>query len=219
MEFVDININNFAERSREWERYYLQNKYFNLECKITDTILLVIDMQDYFLERSSPAYFKNAELILDNINNLIDFARRNNIKIIYTLQENKKNDNMSSMERWWKYLPRDIKHRLHKGIQLSESPDIVVKETYSAFVNTNLEESLKIAGIKNIIICGIKTNLCCETTARDAFLRNFNVVIVADATITNNEFMQVASLVNLSYGFAKIIYGSQVDTLFTHCLI
>lgn len=49
------------------------------------------------------------------------------------------------------------------------------------------------------------TNMCCESTARDAYFRDYRVFFVADGTGTINEKMHLASLLNLAYGFAYVI--------------
>jgi isochorismate hydrolase len=56
-----------------------------------------------------------------------------------------------------------------------------------------------------LIIGGVMTNLCCETTARSAFTKNFSVVFLSDGTATADEAMHRASLLNLGYGFARVM--------------
>ena len=58
--------------------------------------------------------------------------------------------------------------------------------------------------VEDIVISGIMTNICCESTARDAYYRDYRVFFPADATGSINEDMHVASLLNLAFGFAHI---------------
>jgi len=51
-------------------------------------------------------------------------------------------------------------------------------------------------------VCGVMTHLCCETTARSAFIRGFKTYFTIDGTATYNEQFHMASLINLSHGFA-----------------
>ena len=118
------------------------------------------------------------------------------------------------MKRWWKHLPNNEQSELYCKINVSNNSHFIYKATYSAFLNTDLDIQLKNNKIKNIIICGVKTNLCCETTAREAFLKDYNVIFVADATMTNNELMHLSSLINLSYGFANVIYTDEINSIF-----
>jgi isochorismate hydrolase len=86
-----------------------------------------------------------------------------------------------------------------------ETDGILDKNRYSAFWDTGLDESLKSIDIEELIITGVMTNCCCETTAREAFVRDYRVFFVADATATVNDELHIASLKNLSYGFAYVI--------------
>ncbi|XXG60368.1 hypothetical protein AAC387_Pa04g2295 [Persea americana] len=64
---------------------------------------------------------------------------------------------------------------------------------------------LRDKGIEEVIITGVMTNLCCETTARDAFVRGFRVFFSTDATATSSREMHEATLLNLGYGFAYLV--------------
>ena len=57
-------------------------------------------------------------------------------------------------------------------------------------------------GVETVIVTGVMTHLCCETTAREAFVRGFNVVFPVDGTLTQNRLFHEATLRNLSHGFA-----------------
>ena len=56
--------------------------------------------------------------------------------------------------------------------------------------------------MRQVVVCGVLTNLCCETTARSAFMRGFEVYFLEDGTATFSEEMHEAALLNLGYGFA-----------------
>ena len=55
-----------------------------------------------------------------------------------------------------------------------------------------------------VVVCGAMTNLCCETTARSAFVNNFDVVFLRDGNATTTQEFQDATLTNLEFGFAMI---------------
>jgi isochorismate hydrolase len=65
-----------------------------------------------------------------------------------------------------------------------------------------MESALRAWGSTCVVVAGVMTHLCCESTARDAFMRGFDVVVAADGTATLNEALHVASLRGLSHGFA-----------------
>jgi nicotinamidase-related amidase len=81
---------------------------------------------------------------------------------------------------------------------------IIDKNQYSAFFKTNLDALLKEENIKDVIVTGVMTNCCCETTARDAFMHGYRVFFINDATTTTNEELHLATLKNLSFGFARV---------------
>ena len=78
------------------------------------------------------------------------------------------------------------------------------KHRYSAFYNTDLETVLRCLKVEDLVIAGVMTNMCCESTARDAYYRDYRVFFPADGTGTINEDMHLASLLNLAYGFALV---------------
>jgi isochorismate hydrolase len=116
------------------------------------------------------------------------------------------------MERWW----RDV---LYEDDQLSEispalTPEpgehVLRKSRYSAFIGTDLEGRLRSLDIERILITGVMTHLCCETTARDAFMRDFDVFIVIDGTASKSEDLHTASLRTLADGFAIPVTTEEV---------
>ncbi|TFK53642.1 Isochorismatase hydrolase [Heliocybe sulcata] len=78
------------------------------------------------------------------------------------------------------------------------------KSQYDAFLNTALEERLRGKGVKTVVITGTLTNLCCETTAREAFCRDFDVVVLDDGCAAASDRHHRASLENLEFGFADV---------------
>lgn len=82
---------------------------------------------------------------------------------------------------------------------------VVEKNTYSAFAGTGLEEMLKVMRVEEVIVTGVMTNLCCETTAREAFVRGFRVFFSTDATGASNSDVHESTLKNMAYGFAYLV--------------
>ena len=162
--------------------------------------LLVIDLQEYFLPMLSP--------IIGNILSLIESCRSKGIKIIYTRHGHKDSDKDGGMLlNWWGdvIIYGTEKWNLIKSISPRENEPVIDKNRYSAFLGTSLDETLKYRKIEDLIITGVMTNCCCETTARDAFMKDYRVFFVSDATATVNEDLHLASLKNLAFGFAHIV--------------
>jgi len=81
---------------------------------------------------------------------------------------------------------------------------VVLKHRYSAFHNTDLETVLRCLKVEDVVVSGVMTNMCCESTARDTYYRDCRVFCLANATGSITEEMHLASLLNLAFGFAYV---------------
>lgn len=81
---------------------------------------------------------------------------------------------------------------------------IVIKHRYSAFVSTNLDLILRSRGIENIMVAGVVTNVCVETTARDGFNRDYNVILLEDCCGAFDDSEHDATLRNISRYFGTV---------------
>jgi ureidoacrylate peracid hydrolase len=164
-------------------------------------------MQKFFLEPSSPTFTCGGIAIMDNIKKLIDTFRRAKMPVIYTCHTHHPNRiDAGIMEWWWEgmCLEGSPESNIHDAIAPQKGEKIIYKHRYSAFYNTDLETILRCQKIEDLVITGIMTNMCCESTARDAYYRDYRVFFIADATGSINEDMHIASLLNLAFGFAYI---------------
>jgi len=174
--------------------------------------LLVLDMQRYFLENSSHAYVPSAQAIIPGIGELIQEYTMRSLPIIFTRHVNSA-QNAKLMVKWWK-------ESIHEANPLSEIIEelhvsngiVLTKSQYDAFYDTSLEDILKKNRVNQVVICGVMTHLCCETTARSAFMRGFEVFFTVDGTATYNENFHLATLLNLSHGFATAALVSELLT-------
>lgn len=167
--------------------------------------LFVIDMQQYFLSIATP--------ILGNVLSIIDACRSKGIRIIFTRHGHRNVlEDGGMLAEWWgdqiDYGSKDWE--LIQSLKPSDADGIIDKNRYSAFHGTGLDENLKSKKIDELIITGVMTNCCCETTARDAFVRDYRVFFVSDATATVNDELHVASLKNLAFGFSYIVSTEQL---------
>ncbi|KAK3144198.1 hypothetical protein QOZ80_4AG0309970 [Eleusine coracana subsp. coracana] len=168
--------------------------------------LLVIDVQGHFASLAAPA--------MPAIARTVALCRAAGMPVIYTRHVDPV-PRLAPLDEWW---PGD---RIDAGTPAAEllpgagrrAPgDLVVeKSTYSAFHGTGLEEALRGAGVEEVVVVGVMTNLCCETTARDAFVRGFRVFFSADATATVSRDLHEATLANLAYGFAYIVDCNRLE--------
>ncbi len=172
--------------------------------------LLVLDMQAYFLDASSHAYIPSAEAIVDGIVQLIEgYAARE--RPIFFTQHINTTHNAGMMSVWWKDLitPQNSFHYIIPEIKPSLG-SLIQKSQYDAFYQTKLEALLRTHSVTQVVICGVMTHLCCETTARSAFMHGFEVFFTVDGTATYNLEYHRASLLNLSHGFANLVFIEDV---------
>lgn len=176
---------------------YLVHKW---KPSVEKSALLVVDMQEYFRPIGSG--------IVENVKRLVEGFRERKRPVIFSLHGHKdpKVDG-GMLYKWWGELIMEgtFDDRLMAELTPREGEKIIRKRRYSVFYKTDLEDYLHKEGVEDLVICGVMTNLCCETTARDAFMRDFRVFFIEDATATVNPELHLASLMNLAYGFAVIM--------------
>jgi ureidoacrylate peracid hydrolase len=86
---------------------------------------------------------------------------------------------------------------------------IVDKQRYSAFYMTNLDVLLKALGTTLVVVTGVTTNICVESTVRDAFFRDFKVTVLEDCVGAVDEMMQQGPLHSFRYGFGDVISSTE----------
>ncbi|KAH9323551.1 hypothetical protein KI387_018190 [Taxus chinensis] len=191
----------------------MENSYTEYETRRRNpeprtTVLLVIDMQVHFQDIATP--------ILPAIQRTIEFCRSQKIPVVYTRHSHKDPSDYGMLGEWW----NDIIHdgtpdaEIMPEVDRKATDKLVHKHTYSGFYNTDLEKYLHEQGKTEVIITGVMTNLCCETTARDAFLRGFRVFFSSDATATLNKDLHDSTLKNLAYGFAYLVNCQRLEDAF-----
>jgi nicotinamidase-related amidase len=139
-----------------------------------DTALLVIDIQDSF--RISPTRWasRNNPGFETNVSKLIGTFRDAGRPIVFVLH----NDSDPG------FRPGDPEVRLMDFVDRREKDPLITKNTRNAFTSTDLHERLQAAGIRKVVICGISTEQCCETTTRVAADLGYDVDFVTEATAT-----------------------------------
>ncbi len=181
--------------------------------------LLVIDMQNAYCH-SEGSFAKLGidtsplRSIIPNCRELIDAARFVKVPIIYAkyiLRPDYKNGGVLTQEIWPALTTVNY---VAAGSWDSEivnelTPDpndfIIEKCRYSAFYGTGLDPVLRSLAINDIVICGVTTHFCVESTARDASQRDYRVFIIRDATAEVNPAWHEMSLTSFSLGWGWVI--------------
>jgi len=179
----------------------------NLEEKIKmKRALLVIDVQNEYFTGRLPIKYPYESL--ENILKSMDEASKHGIPIILiqhtALQKDSKTFVKGSNE--WE---------IHDEIKERKYNLIVEKNLPGSFTGTNLEDLLRKMNVDTIAICGYMTQMCCDTTARQAFHLNFSVEFLSDATgtldISNSagtisaEELQKAILITQEMKFSRVL--------------
>lgn len=202
-----VTSENIREKSEQWLKKIEEFNVHKLEPTKDKIALLVIDMQDFFLEPSSPTFTCGGLAIVQNIKKLITFFRENNMPVIYTQHVHHPDKIDAGIMGWWwegMCVEGSPESKIYKELEPRKNEKIIQKHRYSAFYNTDLETILRCQHIEELVITGIMTNMCCESTARDAYYRDYKIFFLADATGSINEDMHLASLMNLAFGFAYV---------------
>lgn len=182
------------------------------------TALLVIDMQNFFIAEGAPCEAPAGRALLPSLNRLVARCRAAGVRVIYTRQ---RHDRMNDVYR--QLFPAHFQadgtpllaegshwHALHPD--LAPGADLILdKDRYSAFYNTSLEQYLRSHGVENLIIAGVATNVCCESTARDAFFRDFKVLFLSDGNATVTDEMQRGALQSIAMAFGWVVSVADVE--------
>ena len=172
------------------------------------TALVVIDMQNYFVKQGHQSEVPLAREIVPNINRLAAELRRRGGHVVWV--RNSTTDTRESWSNYHGYLqkPERAERRLQSmqigadGYEYWHGNDIrpedakITKKRYSAFIqgSSDVEWHLRHRGIDTLLITGTATNVCCESSARDAMMLNFKVIMVADGLATHTDAEHNATL-------------------------
>lgn len=191
---------------------------FDLE--LSKSALLVIDMQNDFILPGAPLEGWNTMAIVPNIAELVTFFRQHARPVIWTKHVHQANDLGVLGPMWPATGPDSPTKALVKGTAgvdiITDLPApaphelVIEKRRYSAFFQTDLELNLRTMGVTTLVITGVNTNICCETTARDGFMRDFQVMSVADAQTSITKELHEAALISTMVAFGRVADTKQV---------
>lgn len=186
------------------------------------TALLVIDVQNDFCHPDGTFGKAKSDLsmvdgMVRNLGQLIERAREIEIPVIFVQSAL---DDIYLFPAWRERnirlnfeTPRCISGTWGAEFYelLPSAGDLVVtKHRYSAFVGTNLDILLKSRGIQCVIAAGIATNICVESTARDAFMRNYYVVLGEDASAAYSSDQHASAVTNMKFGFGSVATTAEI---------
>jgi|SRR5215475_2661317 len=187
--------------------------------------IIVVDVQNGFVSEGGSYDLLGIETeqyrqVIPKIRELICLCRNNSIPIFYT-QAVRESSGIDLLTRAHKILPKSREERIRKkpicvrgtwdadivdDIKPLHGEHIVIKRRDSAFHDTEIRVWLTSLRIDTLIFCGIDTSICVESSLRDAFNIGYDVVLISDATASNNRKHYESTLDNV-----KDYYGLVMD--------
>jgi len=189
------------------------------------TAHIVVDLQNGFMAEGAPVEVPTAREIVPNVNRICAALRQaggTNVFLRYTYDPA---ESRPWTTRYSEYLSpeRSAAHKttFHRGAELWQlwplldvgTNDLIVDKTrFSAFVpgTCALNDMLEARGIDTLIVTGTLTNVCCESTTRDAMQRNYRVIFVADGNAALTDAEHNATLCNMVTLFADVMTTAEV---------
>ena len=202
------------------ERVMARRKKYHwfTELDASKTALVVIDMQNTFCEPNSPAEVPQSREIVDPINKFAKSFREKGGQVVWVLHANSQIEDKSDWELFFNnVVSAEVKTRtmaslspdkqkVWKDLTVDENDITIIKNRYSALISgsSSLERVLRNLGIDTILIAGTKTNICCESTARDGMMLDFKIVMVEDCCAALSDDEHQAALESIIQQFGDV---------------
>jgi ureidoacrylate peracid hydrolase len=182
------------------------------------TALIVIDMQNVWVKEGMIAHSPYCTAIVPNINRLAAATRRAGGRV-YWVRAIYGDDAPRSWSAYMEFLgdgqtaemlaaltDGNEGAALWHGLDIGSADEIVIKRRFSALIqgSSDLGERLQASGIDTLLIAGVATDVCCESTARDAFMLNYRTIVISDANATSSDEAHNAALSALFNRFADV---------------
>jgi nicotinamidase-related amidase len=157
------------------------------EFDAADTALVVVDIQNGFCHPDGSLYAPDSEAVIDPITDLVARARDAGAHVVYTRDVHPPEQFADAhyydeFDRWGEHVVEGSwEAELVEDLAPREDELVVVKHTYDAFHETQLEGWLDAHGIDDLVFCGTLANVCVLHTAGSAGLRDYRPVLVEDA--------------------------------------
>lgn len=184
------------------------------------TALVVIDMQATFCAPGGPAEVPLSRGLVGPINRLAQALRQARGQVIWVNHANASTPAGSDWDGFFDhFVADDVRARtiqslapggegqqIWQGLDVAPEDLCLLKNRYSALIpgSSALERVLRSMGIDTLLIAGTKTNVCCESTARDAMMMDFKAVMVSDATAALSDDEHRAALETIIQQFGDV---------------
>ena len=195
-----------------------------IELRKENCALIVVDMQNGFIDgKGSMAQlgfdWEKLAVASPGVQRLVAGARKADVPVFWTryVYEPDFRDGGVQMEEIMPGL-KEVNlcvagtwdSEIHPDMKPEDSDIIIDKNRPSSFYATRLESYLRSQQIENVVVCGVTTNICVETTVRDASQRDFRTFVVRDAVGEVDDFRGETSLKAMEYLFARVMNVNDV---------
>lgn len=169
--------------------------------------LVLIDLQnDYFKGGKFELY--KPETAAENAAKVLDYFRKQGLPIFHVQHINVKPNPVF-------FEPDTEGVNIYKDVAPIENEVRIIKHYPDSFLQTNLQEQLQAQGVTELVICGMMSHMCVDTTVRAAVARGYKVILIGDACTTRDlewqgkilpaQDVHDAFMAALASGFAKVI--------------
>ncbi|MFC1545444.1 isochorismatase family protein [Gemmatimonadota bacterium] len=174
--------------------------------------LLVIDMNVYFASPAGRSYLPMTEQVIPNLKRLLAFWRSAGAPVIFTRHGHEGEHDLGMLGRFFSDYIRidEPEAEIIPELSPQDHESIIQKKTYDAFLDTLLTEVLTERGVDQVLVTGVLTHMCCETTARSAFCRGFEVFIAVDAMASSSEERHLGSLLSMADSVAVMMSTAEI---------
>ena len=184
------------------------------------TAIIIVDVQNDFCDPAGAAGKSGkdtgaAMAMIPTLNRLIDAAREHGTNVIFiqTIHEPS-----TDSEAWLdRRSDPNAKNCLKgtwgaefTGVAPREGEPVVIKHRYSAFVNTRLESVLRTLKVETIVVLGVATNVCVESTARHGFMLDYHTIFVSDCSAGYNQAAHDLTLRNHARYFGQVATAQEI---------
>jgi ureidoacrylate peracid hydrolase len=199
----------------------------SLEQKIdpAHAALIVVDMQNDFCAAGGMMDLEGADLhavqaMAERLPDVLEAARSSGALVVFARNVYSTERNRYLSDVWLEqmlrrrgdsYTARDVcgadswQGDFYRGILPRPGEPIVTKHRYGAYHNTDLDTILRVHGIRTVVLTGVATNACVETTAREAFVRDYYVVFTSDGTACYSDEAHEATLRTIDKYFGVVV--------------
>lgn len=191
------------------------------------TALLVVDMQNYFMAPGQQLETPVAREVAPTVNRLAAVLREAGGLVVWIRNRTPERSDEDWPSYSARYAPekwavRDAEMKpdafgfeFWPELDRRDGDVEVVKTRFSAFIqgSSNIESVLRPRGVDTLFVAGVATNICCESTARDAMMLNYHVAMISDACAAPTDALHAASLLNFHQFFGDVLTASEAEAL------